>query len=485
MSRGLHASASSAAAPLQQGAERPLLLDDNDDDDDHDDVKTSVPDKSCIRVTVGSLPDEEELDDERPLLCWWWSLFASPKKTETLPLLPSNDRPVKRCRWRFRRSRVSRCALASALVIFVMLGVLQFVSLVCGIVLSFFPDEIDRAATHWKDRTGYEGADLLHWPTDVSRDLQPVACHSHNDYWRRVPLYSALQAGCVSVEADIWLFDQELYVGHTTSALTRSRTLRSLYLNPLLSILDRQNPITHFHPTRDRPLHGVFDTAPTQTLVLLIDFKTDGAATWPALVDQLTPLRERGYLTYFDGGKVIPGPITVVGTGNAPFDLLMANSTYRDVFFDAPLDMLADGNDDDPDTEHEFSNPLSLSKYLKPDKNAGQGQTGTPATIGPETFNATNSFYASVSFSASIGYPWRFRLTPHQIGKMRAQIRGAHRRGLKVRYWALPSWPRSLRNHLWTILVEEGVDILNVDDLRSATRGKWKVNVWDWLYFPN
>jgi hypothetical protein len=34
----------------------------------------------------------------------------------------------------------------------------------------------------------------------------PVGCHSHNDYWRRVPLYSALQAGCIGVEADVWLF---------------------------------------------------------------------------------------------------------------------------------------------------------------------------------------------------------------------------------------------------------------------------------------
>jgi hypothetical protein len=31
-----------------------------------------------------------------------------------------------------------------------------------------------------------------------------------------------------------------------------------------------------------------------------------------------------------------------------------------------------------------------------------------------------------------------------------------------------------LRNHVWHILIREGVDILNVDDLRGATRRDWR-----------
>ena len=56
-------------------------------------------------------------------------------------------------------------------------------------------------------------------------------CHFHNDYWRREPLYRALQVGCTGVEADVWHFDDELYVAHTISGIGHNRTLESLYLD--------------------------------------------------------------------------------------------------------------------------------------------------------------------------------------------------------------------------------------------------------------
>lgn len=264
---------------------------------------------------------------------------------------------------------------------------------------------------------------------------------------------------------------RDLYVGHTISALTPERTLRSMYVDPLVKILDRQNPVTPFHSVVDQPPNGVFDTNPAQTLILLVDFKTDGAKTFPHVVEQLSPLRDKGYLTYFNGEKVINGPITVVGTGNTPFDLVTSTPTYRDIFFDAPLHYLADGITTNlPPKEENNDNNLNL----------GQDLSGTSPNITPDAFNSTNSFYASTSFKNSIGHPWPFHLTAQQMETIRAQVRGAHRRGLKVRYWGLPSWPRGLRNHLWRLLVHEGVDILNVDDLTSATRREWTSRLFDW-----
>lgn len=351
---------------------------------------------------------------------------------------------------------------------------MQFISLACGIVLSFFPDEYDRAARTWmqmQDSDHVHGDDITHWPTDLSREIIPMGCHSHNDYWRSVPLYSALQTGCIGVEADVWLFDDELYVGHTTSSLSARRTLRSMYIDPLVKILERQNPVTSFHRVLDKPPHGVWDTDPDQTVVLLIDFKTDGAATWPAVIKQLEPLRERDYLTYFNGREIVPGPVTVVGTGNTPFDLLTANATYRDIFFDAPLDKLVD---------EETHNEGKYVPNTRRSTGLGQGLSGMTGAITAQTFNVTNSYYASVSFKKAIGFPWPFHFTQHQMDLIRRQVRVAHRHGLKVRYWALPSWPRSLRNHIWKILVQEGVDMLNVDDLVSATKGDWRIRVFDW-----
>lgn len=240
----------------------------------------------------------------------------------------------------------------------------------------------------------------------------------------------------MSVEADVWLFDDpgrsdSLFVGHEQAALQPNRTFQSLYIQPLIEILERQNPSTQFYNDNYR---GVFDMDPNQTLTLLVDVKTSGADTWAKVVEQLEPLRQRNWLSFYANGTTHTRPITVVGTGNTPFDLLTSNATYRDYFYDAPLKSLA-----------------SSSEY-----------------------DSTNSYYASVSFGSTIGSPWMGGLGAEQIERIRAQVKAAHEKGLKARYWDLPSWPISTRNRLWDLLVREGVDLLNVDDVKAAAKRKWK-----------
>lgn len=55
---------------------------------------------------------------------------------------------------------------------------------------------------------GHVGEGLVEYPTDATRDVLPINCHSHNDYIRRVPLFDAISWGCTGVEADVWRFDQ-------------------------------------------------------------------------------------------------------------------------------------------------------------------------------------------------------------------------------------------------------------------------------------
>lgn len=295
---------------------------------------------------------------------------------------------------------------------------------------------------------------------DITHNVIPVACHSHNDYWRRIPLYDALRWGCTGVEADVWLFDNDLFVGHSTHALTKDRTFRSMYVDRLVQMLNYRNAAN----TSDKKV-GVFETVPTQSLVLLVDFKNNGAQIFPVVSQQLSTLREQGYLTYFDGQKTIKGPITVVATGNAPFDLITANSTYRDIFFDAPLDRMYEV----PSSLRGISQE-QLTSTSTPIATTGQGTVGTSPI---SHFDATNSYYTSVNFRHSIGYPWFGRISSHQIQLIRGQIQGAHNRGLKVRYWGTPQWPVGLRNKIWNVLVEEGVDYLNGDDLEAMTRLDW------------
>lgn len=300
---------------------------------------------------------------------------------------------------------------------------------------------------------------VSHWPTDLTKGILPKRCHSHNDYWREVPLYSALQVGCIGVEADVWLSTGDLYVGHSIASLTPNRTLNKLYINPLLDILSKQNQKALVLPDDGvSPPHGIYDTDPQQPLVLLVDFKTDGVILFPFLVSALEPLRSKHYLTYRNGTEIIQGPITVVGTGNAPFDLVTSDTVnpHHDIFFDAPLDEVSESLDKEisPIT-HPMLNKISS-------RNVEQ----TP-------YNSSHCYYASVSFKKAFGEYHNGELSMEQLSNLRDQVRGAHRRGLKTRYWEIPYWPIHVRNHIWEVLMREGVDFLNVDDLKAAADQDW------------
>lgn len=288
---------------------------------------------------------------------------------------------------------------------------------------------------------------------DITQDVTPIPCHSHNDYWRRVPLYDALRWGCTGVEADVWLYDDELLVGHSINALTPDRTFRSMYVDPLANMLDHKNAISERESSSNSKT-GIYPVDPSQTVVLLVDFKNNGRDIFPVVSEHLAALREKNYLTYYNGTTTIPGPITVVATGNAPFDLITANTTYRDIFFDAPLDRLSD-------------TPAPADG--RPLRN-GQGTVGT---LPSSHFDVTNSYYASINFGRSIGWLWFGHISSSQMARIREQIANAHARGLQARYWSAPKWPIGLRNKVWAMLIEEGVGYLNGDDLQGMARLDW------------
>lgn len=329
-----------------------------------------------------------------------------------------------RFRRQFLRQNISKAILMSlALVGFIYL-ISNFLFIITRSTWDYSHDP-DSIFSNWgSPGTGTEP--LAWYPTNFLRDVIPIPAHSHNDYWRTVPLFSAIHVGCTSVEADVWQFegDTELYVGHDLPSLTKNRTFSNLYIKPLVSILELMNPTTPFYTpsgSMSRCANGIFDTDQRQTLVLLVDVKTDGIKTWPLVMAQLQPLRERGWLTHVDGnGNVILGPITIVGSGNTPFDQIVGNSTFRDAFFDAPLEKMFENEDE---LDEILSGALPILTSERP--------------TDYDVYNHTNSFYASASISKALGPVWFATggISEYQRYVMKGQIRGAHRRGLKVRYW--------------------------------------------------
>ncbi|KAL4789977.1 hypothetical protein BDV19DRAFT_373151 [Aspergillus venezuelensis] len=275
------------------------------------------------------------------------------------------------------------------------------------------------------------GSDEYRYPTDFTRGILPIPVHSHNDYWRDVPFYTALSQGCISVEADVWLYNGTLHVGHDESSLTESRTFENLYINPILDVLERQNPPSQFltGPTKN----GVFDTTTDQTLYLWVDSKTSGPETFSAVIKALEPLRKKGYLTAItDNTTLKEGPVTVIGTGNTPLDMV-APVANRDYFYDGPLVSLADDD--------------SITKYISPIASASFGDS-----VGEWTLSAD---------SDSV-------LSEEQLATIRRQISVAKEKGIMARYWGAPAWPVRARDSLWRTLVAEGVGLLNADDLAAA-----------------
>lgn len=270
---------------------------------------------------------------------------------------------------------------------------------------------------------------LLQYPTQLTQNVVPKPIHSHNDYWRDVPLLTAVSFGVASVEADVWLINGTLFVGHEEAALTPNRTLDSLYIQPLLKLLGQQNPQDAFTVNQTSP-NGVFDTASGIPLQLLIDIKTDGVEALPFILQAFEPLRQAGYLTTFANGTLTESAVTVVGTGNSPLEQVKALSP-RDYFFDAPLTQLTDP---------------SLNTTWDP-------------TLAP---------LASTDYEAAVGWSGIGNISEGQLANITQFVGDAHARGIRARFWDTPGWPISARNAVWKVLLENGADWLNADDLEAA-----------------
>jgi len=266
---------------------------------------------------------------------------------------------------------------------------------------------------------------LLRYPTDFTQNIVPKGIHSHNDYWRDVPLLTALSLGVASVEADVWLVNNTLFIGHEMAALTPARTFDSLYVEPLVSIIEGQNPKSQF-TVNQTSVNGVFDTASSIPLQLLVDMKTDGPSTLPFVVTALQPLRERGFLTTCQSnGTCTLGAVTVVGTGNTPLAGIQTLFP-RDVFYDAPLTSL----------------------------NA--------------TFDITISPLASTDYEVAVGWSGIGNINQTQLSAIQQFVADAHGLGIKARFWDTPGWPIHARNNVWQTLIDNGADWLNADDLNAA-----------------
>ena len=96
-----------------------------------------------------------------------------------------------------------------------------------------------------------------------------VLIHSHNDYAQARPFWGAWEAGAASIEAEIWLVEGALYVGHDRKDITEDRMLLGMYLEPIRQVMQR---------------NGGQPYADGRPLQLMVDLKNEGELSLQTLV---------------------------------------------------------------------------------------------------------------------------------------------------------------------------------------------------------
>lgn len=115
--------------------------------------------------------------------------------------------------------------------------------------------------------------------------------HSHNDYKNNIPFYRAYEKGFGSIEADVYAVNGQLMVAHNKSEISASRSLKTLYIDPLIEKFNRDGQ---------------------RNLRLLIEIKEDYKAVLPLIIKELKPLEK--YFSY----PGHPGRLSIVMTGAVP-----------------------------------------------------------------------------------------------------------------------------------------------------------------------
>jgi len=115
--------------------------------------------------------------------------------------------------------------------------------------------------------------------------------HSHNDYKNNIPFYRAYEKGFGSIEADVYAVNGKLMVAHDKADIVESRSLKILYIDPLIEKLANDQQ---------------------RQLRLLIEIKEDYKAVLPLVISELKPLES--YFSY----PGHPGRLSIVLTGAVP-----------------------------------------------------------------------------------------------------------------------------------------------------------------------
>jgi hypothetical protein len=241
---------------------------------------------------------------------------------------------------------------------------------------------------------------------EMEHQPQPLRqAHAHNDYDHKRPLFEALDHGFTSIEADIILRRDTLFVAHDPEDIQTERTLSSLYLDPLYEMFEiQQGAIAPEWPT----------------VYLMIDIKSDADSTYQKLRSVLSDYSSM--LTSWQHESKIEKAVTIILSGNRPIDMVRTEET-RVVGLDGRF------------SELEPNAPAFLFPWISE--------------------NWTDHF------------EWRGigEIPKAELEKLFSLAQQTRDNGQLLRFWATDSPSPSARNNMWRTLIKANVGLVNTDDL--------------------
>ena len=229
--------------------------------------------------------------------------------------------------------------------------------------------------------------------------------HAHNDYLHTAPLFDALSQGFISVEADILLKDNRLYVGHNREDLDQKPLmgLDEYYLEPLFK--------------RFREYDGNIYPDYEDLFYLWIDIKYEGETVCKILRDQIEPYLSMIY-SPFQNPK---GKVMLIISGDRPYD---------DLLNDVEGYLQIDGRPNDLDSNYASNRMPVISQNVR-----------------------------SVCQVNSAGY-----LDEEDFQTLKELVVECHEQAKMIRFWATPD-----NQKMWSQLLEADVDLINTDSLETLS----------------
>lgn len=227
---------------------------------------------------------------------------------------------------------------------------------------------------------------------------------SHRDDERARPLHESLELGFRFIEMDVWHLFGRALVAHDPQDLRPRRTLRTLYFEPLRALVG------------DRAVTG------DDPLWLFVDTKT-WAGPMHAALERLA--REFGEVVADPADPDDERPVRLVITGNRPAYERLRRTAER--------------------------------------------RTALDGRIGDIGVRTDPRLMPVVSDHWPTHFRWRGsgEMPDGERTWLRAQVATLRATGQRLRFWETPDAPGPERDAVWTTLLDEGVDLINTDDVHG------------------